>query len=408
VWVMDDTPPESIIQPLTSPATSRSFTLTVVGQDVAPSEGVVVSGVAWYDVYVSVDQTAFTLWETLPADNPTAVFTGESGRKYGFRSLARDAAGNVEVKPLASDAWTIIPDLDAPDTQVNTYTVDTDAALIHVNFSGTDIGGSGLASFQLYVQVDGGAVAPIGSYAAGTPDASGVYSGTASYVAMTDGGQHTYRFYTVGIDVRGNTEAAPDAPADVEVTATFNPPSTLGVTGLDVQRGATQRSYIRYVDVYFNQTSGIQEIIDSLSGGTGRIALKRYDLNGQNPVPVALAEDMLSAVGTSLQFDFGPNGIGGDRNGLAGNGYYGLSLDADNDPGNGLETDLYFYRLAGDTNGDRRVDSLDLLAVNALLASGGYDSDADVNGDGAINSSDRLLVMRGRNQSLLPSLRLDD
>jgi hypothetical protein len=104
----------------------------------------------------------------------------------------------------------------------------------------------------------------------------------------------------------------------------------------------------------------------------------------------------------------GGGGIGGDVNALTGNGYYQLSLDIDNDRDNTLETDLYFYRLAGDTNGDRRVDSLDLLAVNALLSSGGYDSDADVNGDGVINTADRLLVMRGRNQTLAPGLPLDD
>ena len=34
--------------------------------------------------------------------------------------------------------------------------------------------------------------------------------------------------------------------------------------------------------------------------------------------------------------------------------------------------------------------------------------DADVNGDGAVTSADRLLVMRGRNQALAPQLPLDD
>jgi hypothetical protein len=217
----------------------------------------------------------------------------------------------------------------------------------------------------------------------------------------------------VGIDGRGNTEAAPDAPADVEVTATFNPPSTLAVTGLDVQQGAAQRSYIRYLDVYVNQADGIQDIIDSQGGQTtDRILLTRHDLNGQNPVDILLTPQMLSLETeddlTWLQIDFGTGGIAGDPNNVVGNGYYRLSIDVDNDANHTWEADLYFYRLAGDTNGDRRVDSLDLLAVNALLASGGYDRDADVNGDGAINTLDRLLVMRGRNQALAPGLPLDD
>jgi len=206
-------------------------------------------------------------------------------------------------------------------------------------------------------------------------------------------------------------EAAPDAPDDIVVTATFDPPSTLAVTGLDVQRGAIQRSYIQYLDVYFNQTEGIQTIIDSLAEETtDRIALTRYDLNGQNPVSVPLTVDLLSlrAEDLALEIDFGAGGIGGNPNAVNGNGYYRVSLDTDNDADNTLETDLYFYRLAGDTNGDRRIDSLDLLAVNALLSSGGYDSDADVNGDGVINTLDRLLVMRGRNQALASGLPLDD
>ena len=170
--------------------------------------------------------------------------------------------------------------------------------------------------------------------------------------------------------------------------------------------------------------TGIQEIIESLGGGTSRIALTRYNLSGESPVNVPLTAGMLSAreVDLALQVDFGSNGIGGNRNGLEGNGYYKLAIDADNDAAHTLETDLFFYRLAGDVNHDRRVDSLDLTAVNNLLAvppvpydvnrDGVIDAkdrtDADVNGDGSVTSADRLLVMRGRDQTLASQLPLDD
>ena len=173
--------------------------------------------------------------------------------------------------------------------------------------------------------------------------------------------------------------------------------------------------------MFFNQLTGIEEIIASLASGTGRIALTRYNLNGQSPVDVPLTTGMLSArdADLALQVDFGPNGIGGDPNGLQGDGYYRLSIDADNDAAHTRETDLFFYRLAGDLNHDRRVDSLDLTALNNLLANPAvaYDvngdgvidakdqADADVNGDGSVTSADRLLVMRGRNRTWPPSCR---
>jgi hypothetical protein len=400
---VDDSPPRSGIEQLASPATNKTIELNVWAQD----EGVAASGVAWIDVYVSVDQSAFTLWKSFEADPPTANFTtkatfeAESNRMYGFRTLARDAAGNVETKPLASDAWTIIPDLDAPVTQVDSYLVDASAAVIQLDFSGIDPGGSGLASFQLWVQVDNEGPTLFATYAAGALVDS-VYSGSATYAALRDDTQHAYRFYTVGIDGHGNVETPPEAPADVVVMETFAAPTVLTVTGFDVQRGALQRSYIQYVDVTFNVPDGVSEIDSS------RLRLQRYSLNGENPVDVPLDDVNLQAVDEVLTLDFGEQGIGGDRNGLAGNGYYGLLIDTDDDLENGYEVERFFYRLAGDTNRDRRNDSLDLLAVNALLASGGYDENADVNGDGVINASDRLLVMRGRNQVLASHLRLDD
>jgi hypothetical protein len=174
---VDDSPPRSGIEQLASPATSKSIELNVWARD----EGVAPSGVAWIDVYVSVDQSAFTLWKSFEVNPPTVTFAtnatymAESGRKYGFRTLARDAADNVESKPLASDAWTIVPDLDAPETQVDSYVVHDTTAVIELFFSGSDTGGSGLASFQLWVQVDSEDPTLVGTYGTGAP-VGGVYS----------------------------------------------------------------------------------------------------------------------------------------------------------------------------------------------------------------------------------------
>src|SRR5256885_5485919 len=47
------------------------------------------------------------------------------------------------------------------------------------------------------------------------PDKTGTYHATTSYQGLTDGVTHQYRFYSIGIDGAGNTEAAHTAPNDV-------------------------------------------------------------------------------------------------------------------------------------------------------------------------------------------------
>lgn len=424
--LVDKTRPTSSVQPLETPANSKSFDIVVLGHDVQLSPEASDSGVAWFDVYVSVDQAAFVLWRSLPAESPVGEFKGDSNHTYAFRSIARDRAGNVETKPVGSEAWTHVPDLDPPATQVVDASPDADASVIRLEFSGTDFGGE-VAAFRLYVQVDGDAnpMQLVGEYAA-SQVSGGVYGGSAVYAdVLTDGQPHSYRFFTVGVDGNGNVELEVFAPDDLIVQAMFDPATSLVVTGFDVQQGAVQRSYIRYVDISFNQGEGIAAIIASLADGQAdndRLRLERRDLNGQNPVAVSLTAEMLAAdeLDRALEIDFGIEGIGGNRNGLEGNGYYRMSIDADDDLSNGRETDLYFYRLAGDVNHDRRVDSLDLLALNALVAGSSWDvngdgqidaddrRDADVNGDGVVDAADRVLVMRGRNKALAPNLHLDD
>ena len=102
-----------------------------------------------------------------------------------------------------------------------------------------------------------------------------------------------------------------------------------------------------------------------------------------------------------LLLDMGMQGVGGNRNGTAGNGYYRLSLDLDGDTV--FETQRTFFRLLGDLTGDRSVTNAD----RALLATlgGPYDPNRDVNGDGVVDSRDRLLIKTGVS---LPFLATDD
>jgi hypothetical protein len=173
------------------------------------------------------------------------------------------------------------------------------------------------------------------------------------------------------------------------------------ITGFDVQKGLSERSYVRYVDLIFESGS----TLDALISG-GRVKLTRYGLDGvSSPLQVNLA-GVVSHVGNSLAFNFGPQGIGGNRNSNIGDGYYKLSVDQD---GDGVyEATKTFYRLFGDANGDRSVDSLDVNLILANYAHQGTLQNADVNGDGIVNNTDRNYAQQMKGHKLASGLVVND
>ncbi len=407
-WLMDATAPSSVVNALPRRQSSLTFEVSVTGSDPASPTGTPASGVSFFDVFFSVDNGPFSLWQSLDADHPSGLFTGQSNHTYAFRSVARDAAGNVEQQAGAIEATTYVPDLVAPRTQVDS--VDSATANFAISFSGTDSGGSQLKFFDVFVEVDGGAAALVGRFAAGSPNGSGVQSGSASYVALVDGLEHTYRFYSIGIDLVSNTETAPDSETDdVVVTRTFVAAAPLSVSGFDVQRGAQQRSFARYIDVAFNRTDGVQQLMTSLGDAdtaNDRVRLRRFNLDGSGAGDAISLAGRVQAVDQVLSIDFGLDGIGGNRNTSAGDGYYALDFDLD---GNGsFETTRHFYRLLGDVNGDRRVTDLDATAITLALGRSGSPINEDANGDGVVNANDRTLALRARDRALGSGLFLDD
>jgi hypothetical protein len=168
----------------------------------------------------------------------------------------------------------------------------------------------------------------------------------------------------------------------------------------DVQHGAAQRSYIRYVDLVFESGAGLNQLINE-----GRIHLTRFTMVGISPTNVSLA-GKLRVVGNRIVADFGSNGIGGNRNSAIGNGYYRFNIDADRN--GAAETQRNFYRLFGDTNSDRIVNSVDQTNVNQSLGRRGSNLNADVNGDGVVNTTDRDIVRKQLNHGLAPGLPIDD
>ncbi len=170
------------------------------------------------------------------------------------------------------------------------------------------------------------------------------------------------------------------------------------VFGLEVNPGQTQRSHVRSVKVKLDTTTAATVFTDGIVPLAVRV-IKR-DLQGQNPVEVPLAATQLSVSNEFLTIDFGAAGLGGNAATNAADGLYAIEFDLERR--GTFEVSRQFYRLAGDTNGDQKVDRVDVLAIadhlNAVPASP-YDVDLDVDGNGRIDVVDRDIAVRQASQS---------
>ena len=139
-----------------------------------------------------------------------------------------------------------------------------------------------------------------------------------------------------------------------------------------------------------------------LKNNLNRVRLTKADLSGGGSTILPLASFISVATGSStLAIDFGTVGLGNSRNSTAADGYYTLGVDLD---GNGtFETNLFFYRLFGDTNGDREVTAADQSAVLAACTAA-YNVNLDLNGDGVVNTSDYTYVKKNVGRKLKSAL----
>jgi hypothetical protein len=157
------------------------------------------------------------------------------------------------------------------------------------------------------------------------------------------------------------------------------------ITSTQVSRGQVQRSVAALL----------------ATNSATRMKLIKSDLNGNNPSDMSLA-GLVSSSGSAVTIDFGAAGIGGSRNTNQADGYYALKLDMDGD--GTFETTFNFYRLFGDTNGDKKVDQADINNVTAGMSA--YSVESDLNGDGRVNTTDLLHARRALNRTLNASLPL--
>ncbi len=113
---------------------------------------------------------------------------------YEARAIAIDNAANS----TTSAAVTFTVESVAPTSSVNALPPTTTTTSFTVSWSGADYaGGSGIASFSVYVSMDGGAFQPFVTQTAAT---------NATFTGVSG---HTYGFYSVATDMSGFVQPAP-------------------------------------------------------------------------------------------------------------------------------------------------------------------------------------------------------
>jgi hypothetical protein len=105
----DLTPPASQVDPLPSDS-SAVIPVSWSGQDNTGG-----SGISFFDVFVSIDNGPFILWQMETLDR-SAVYQGGLGHTYSFYSVATDIAGNQEDGPLTADAHTAVTRINRAPT----------------------------------------------------------------------------------------------------------------------------------------------------------------------------------------------------------------------------------------------------------------------------------------------------
>ncbi len=459
--LVDLTPPTShVVNSLGTSQASDSFPVTVAFSDPAGSGTAPASGVSSVGLWVSVNNGAFSLYQTTniaPTASGTVTFTfvGQDRNTYAFHSIAVDAAGNTESKNSNTiEASTSVPDLKPPVTHVlasspayswspfpssnfGSLTPSSySSGVFTLNWAGADPdqnSGSpkgSIAVVDLYVEIDGSTTPTlIGQLYPAHANGNGVYSGSLSYDAVADGVSHNYRFFSVGIDDEQKAQPMPSTPDVTFSNVSYAAP--LAVENLAVEKGIAERSFIEYLDVDFNQTASTSTALQSLATalktpgtadeqyvqllwygeGTPSAGLPRGTVNLFGPGTTAT----VTLSGNDLAINFGANGITSllNETGVTGtgkpttnfgDGWYALGIDTTG--GNGPVFWEPFFRLFGSATGDTTVSGpytasgTDAYVVYNAEGETGTLLNADVDGSGAVNSKDLTYTAGARGDTV--------
>jgi hypothetical protein len=140
-------------------------------------------------------------------------------------------------------ANTIDAGIPADASHVNPLPATTDTLQFEVTWTGADdVGGSGIATYDVFVSIDGGTATP---WLQNTGDTSRTYTGEID---------HTYAFYSIATDNVGHREPAPlvpDAVTVVRTTPWHNVANAYDVDNSGGQRPVTAQDALFVID-YIN------------------------------------------------------------------------------------------------------------------------------------------------------------
>lgn len=100
VNIIDTTRPVGVMDPLPAETSTLDFQISCSGTDA-------VGEIDYYTVLVSEDGGDFTPFVERTSET-SAIFTGESGKTYGFICIAVDTAGNIEIQEDVAETATHI------------------------------------------------------------------------------------------------------------------------------------------------------------------------------------------------------------------------------------------------------------------------------------------------------------
>ena len=295
-WTVDTTAPQTQIDSNpTAVTTSTSANFSFSGSDTGGS------GVASYEC--RIDSTEPSAWTSCTSPK---TYTSLADGAHKFEVRASDQAGNADQSP-ATFSWTI--DTTAPDTQIDSGPAALVAsANAELKFSGTDPGGSGVASYECRIDST-------------EPSAWASCTSPKTYNSLADG---AHKFEVRAIDTAGNIDTSPAASnwtvdTTAPITQIDSGPSALSASGTAKFEfsgtdtgGSGVASYECRIDstepgAWASCTS--PKTYNSLADGAHKFEVRAIDTAGNADSSPAASNWTVDTTAPDTQVDAGPSAL---------------------------------------------------------------------------------------------------